>query len=464
MFVIDAAVRKEALEWFIPTMYAAFGFYIQSVCLHWATYCYVHKYALDPVIPPAQNPYAVLDDPVADNFKRENINLHYIDLAAGLIPMLFVGLMALEVAKLSKSKSWDVYYSARKALQMRKNLLLLWTKVMLCAGFLFTTKGIIGAVTTVPDSSGWKVCTARLKPEGVKYMKEEHTFWSMLVLDFAWNFLWYHHPLRYCSDMMYSGHTFVVTLFALGLYEYIRIVRPVRSKSTSTTTSSKSVIAFFKKHAIVFNMVCLSAVALFAIGEQCIEVYAVLKSRFHYTSDILVALVMTFLFYTNGVIAISAKLWSQHGLTLLDDSFYHAPEDGDSKAWDEMLDAVEEGSKYYGDLADTVPEEWEKLSSRGDIFIPPCCVPCCCLSGREHIYSDANVKAIIDQFVIGDAGKDPKKKEENLKQRRKLAEYLKRSMNFDEGVSMHNIKSKMSQVLQFLRRTPTTVHEGYSRA
>merc|ERR1712070_1348505 len=55
----------------------------------------------------------------------------------------------------------------------------------------------------------------------------------------------------------------------------------------------------------------------------------------------------------------------------------------------------------------------DKLRSDGDVFLPPCCVPFCCLAGREHIFSDEEIlnileqapqhqtQAIMDQMLIG---------------------------------------------------------------
>jgi len=322
---LDETVRSEVLKWILPMCYAMFGFYVQSVCLHFATYSYVHKYALDAEIPPDHNPYATLADPVEEAMGETPINIHSLDTVSSVFPMAFFVL--------------TVFYATRKfgtsqrTRSMRLSMLQLWTKVMLCAGFLFITKGVIGAVTTVPDSSGWNVCKDRLKPEGVKWMKEEHSFWSMMVVDFEWNVLWYHHPLRYCSDMMYSGHTFVVTLFALGLYELIRVIRPTENS----------------KNAIIAKMVCLTGLTIVTIGEQMLEIYAVEKSHFHYTSDVLVALIMTFLFYTNGAIAVAAKLWSKRGINL----FLSLPKKisalkftGVGDAWDKAEDIDEETDKH----------------------------------------------------------------------------------------------------------------------
>ena len=47
---------------------------------------------------------------------------------------------------------------------------------------------------------------------------EDHAFFEIITVDFWWFFA-NCHPLCYCSDMLFSGHTFFATLYALGLYE-----------------------------------------------------------------------------------------------------------------------------------------------------------------------------------------------------------------------------------------------------
>lgn len=411
-YAADDTLRHEVLKWLLPMLYAMFGFYVQSACLHYATYAYVHKYALDPRAPPAHNEYATLADPVEDSLgPQRHMDIHAVDAVAALFPMLFLTL--------------SVYFASRKvgtklyARSMQLNTLQLWTKVMLCAGFLFIIKGIVGAVTTVPDSSGWNVCKDRLKPEGLRWMEQEHTFWSMLILDFRWNVLWHRHPLRYCADMMYSGHTFTVTLFALGLYELIRIARPPQQ---------------YQRLAVVEKMICLTMLVILSVGEQLIEISIVEETRFHYTSDVVTALVMTFLFYTNGAIAVSAKRWSQDGLKPLmalpaaARVYFYSRKVGDD--WDAVQDDSEQAESPAVRLEREFKPSWRRLVSKADIFIPPCCVPFCCLAGREHIYSDRMVKDIVDAFVIG--------KQEEL--RPPLRTFLQREMNINEGVSVHDLK------------------------
>lgn len=71
------------------------------------------------------------------------------------------------------------------------------------------------------------------------------------------------------------------------------------------------------------------------ICEQCLEIYLILRDRFHYTADVVVAIMAALVLYTNGPLAIYAEWWASS----------------------------------FGEFA---PDE-----SEGNIWVPPCCVPFC---------------------------------------------------------------------------------------
>merc|ERR1712048_1003041 len=113
-----------------------------------------------------------------------------------------------------------------------------------------------------------------------------------------------------------------------------------------------------------------------------------LHTRFHYSLDVFTAVVFAFLFFTNGAINVFAKQWELHG-------------------WRFILDIWPRDScadlRYKWHLNDPVEDkkEWdmhEMWVTRGDIFLPPCCIPCCCLAGRQHVYSDSNMLDIMAAY------------------------------------------------------------------
>jgi len=382
------------VKWVAPMSFGAFGFYMQSVLLHYATYNYVHRHEKmkEYIIPEKWEEYTrkyeTVPDPLADAVGPQKVvKLKVLDLVAAFFPGAFVsGTMFLQLLGCC-----GVGKKEHSSLNIGGQSLQVWTKVFICSGILFIIKGALDAMTTVPDSSGWEVCKDRLTrngtdDEGLKYMKEEHTLRDMFTLDYHW-LSTYHHPLRYCSDMMYSGHTFIVTLFALGCYEMLRVVISVREKPLDKGSQGRVPV---KRWHIIIKSLFLTTLAIVAVGEQGVEVYFVLLSRFHYSMDVFVALLVTFLLYTNGAIAVFAKQWELRGPYFFIGKWPPTPPTRDS------------------------PDEWktkEVWGTRGDIYLPICCFPFCCLAGRQHIYSDTDmlniVRAVCDE-------KDRKNIEEEL--------------------------------------------------
>eukprot|EP00401_Gymnodinium_catenatum_P000571 CAMPEP_0117467212 /NCGR_PEP_ID=MMETSP0784-20121206/5538_1 /TAXON_ID=39447 /ORGANISM="" /LENGTH=895 /DNA_ID=CAMNT_0005261171 /DNA_START=95 /DNA_END=2782 /DNA_ORIENTATION=+ len=374
-----------------PMAFAAFGFWIQSVGLHYATYSYVHRYLqMKSEVPSAtwskyNTTYEKLKDPFEDWLGPPvAIKLAWLDFVAALFPMAFVSLASVDIFRGLLKKGVPMY------------TLQTWTKVMVCCGFLFIIKGSLGAMTTVPDSSGWEICVARLKPEGLEWMKGTHTLWEMLSLDVQWNSRW-HHPLRYCSDMMYSGHTFVVTLFALGCYEMLRIV----------------VTLNFGKNAAVLKAVGLTVLCFVAIGEQLIEIYCVMRSRFHYSMDVFMALIVTFLFFTNAAVVVFAKQWERRGFYFFTNWIYKFLK------WPACFKEPTKTIK----ISEPAWKTREVWATRGDIVLPVCCVPFCCMAGRTHLYSDNGLK---DMIASSDNSPDTK--------------WLEDQLLMNEGVSMDDLK------------------------
>eukprot|EP00929_Paragymnodinium_shiwhaense_P036742 TRINITY_DN19665_c0_g1_i1.p1 TRINITY_DN19665_c0_g1~~TRINITY_DN19665_c0_g1_i1.p1 ORF type:complete len:275 (-),score=70.21 TRINITY_DN19665_c0_g1_i1:222-1046(-) len=252
-------------------------------------------------------------------------------------------------------------------------------------------------------------------------MKEEHSFFpDMFKVDFYW-VTTYHHPLRYCSDMMYSGHTFVVTVFALGCYELVRVLIDTRRGNQ---------LLDFNKCGVVFKIILLATVAGVAICEQAAEIYFVLESRFHYTSDVFVAILITFLFYTNGVITVAAKQWEVRGIHLF------LP-----KACEPIAAVAEQD----------LEQQWrtrEMWKTKGDVFVPPCCVPFCCMAGRQHIYSDGDICDLYDECrkMSVEAAAAQKRSVEATSNTWNLG-WFRRELNLGEGVSSSDIKELFSEKL-----------------
>lgn len=343
--LLDVSRKREgnlwqvALKWLAPFSAAALASFLSMWLLHISTYYYVHsmlQFEMHYKVQVTSTPDAVvlsdgvntsdisfgsLADPLEEELGYKKINIGALDAIAALFPAVFF-LLAFLMDELG-----------------------LFTKVMLSHSFLALGKGLFAVMTVVPDSAGWHVCKERLGGTGIAWMSDIHTMLEILYME---AFGVDGHRLRYCADMMWSGHTYVTTLYGLGVYELVRVLSLNWPRDA-------------RRRMLVI-------VGLIAVGEQVVEVYCVLLNRFHYTMDVAMAIMLTFLFYTNGSIAVAEKWWVSWGVAK---------------------------------NADFDVEDPLSLDSHGDVLVPPCCVPFCCLTGGQHIYSDDDVKRMINDHGGG---------------------------------------------------------------
>merc|ERR1712137_1085237 len=97
-------------------------------------------------------------------------------------------------------------------------------------------------------------------------------------------------PVRYCADMILSGHTFVMLLFLLGCADLVRRVH-----------------AAFPSNVIIGHVV--TAVHVVVACCVCVDLYLILVNHFHYTVDVLLAIMVTLLLYTNAGVSILTDWW-----------------------------------------------------------------------------------------------------------------------------------------------------------
>lgn len=443
---IHTDTRLTFIQWLIPFFWAGAGFYISEALLHVATYQFVHwkllasETGVKESHAPGIGQPPVLPDPFEDwltknteGWQSMEISLSTIDSISLFFPGLCLILAALPTvlhlyfthflhtsssAKYGKDNSigW-------RLANYRTNTLMVYTKCAVCAFFLFAIKGVLGATTTLPDSGGWAICEDRLvnhSPKGtLEWFRGNHTlreFFSPTspVL-----------TARFCSDMMYSGHTMTVTLAALGLYEIVRIYT-VAIDFGQGKHDWKSVWA---------PRIILGFMYIFAVAEQCIEIYVVEKTRFHYTIDVIVALIMTFLWYTNTVIAVFAKGWS--------DQEHHRAwlRKWTNQEWFEVKPPSFDNPEGTADW-EMLAAFAQRFESSGDVLIPPCCIPfaCCNLAGRAHLYYDDEVKELLKMF-------DHVPSYENPKSSTIMEAHLRVRMNLGDGAERFKIKEVVKSYL-----------------
>eukprot|EP00913_Durusdinium_trenchii_P029428 g27586.t1 len=265
-----------------------------------------------------------------------------------------------------------------------------WTKVLLCHSVLAVGKGIFGATTIIPDSIGWANCKKRLGPAGLAYFQNEarakrrqrwgstgraaetqvpdptqHGLWTMCMAILGVELRGPSQDrigsgMRFCADMIYSGHTYFTILYILALCDLLR--RALGDPSTRLYVETK-----WKRKAI------LVSVYLACIAQQGIEIFLVMSNRFHYTTDVVLAVLLTFLWYTSAPVCIAAKWWAQLG----------------TKSAQEKEQPEDCGASVFGGVL--------QVALSGDIWLPVFCLPFCCINGHHHVISETQLR-LMDAY------------------------------------------------------------------
>jgi len=167
----------------------------------------------------------------------------------------------------------------------------MWAKVCLCFTCLNLGRAICHVSTVVPDSQGWEACKERLtnfgaRPDALEEMAQMTINWRTMAFGSISNLLQAEAKgMRYCGDMIYSGQTFVLLLFALGIFEVMRRNWPD-----------------LRKMRIFMAMIAFPFACAASIGT--------LLARYHYTIDIVLATVLTALWYDSSTVASACGWWS----------------------------------------------------------------------------------------------------------------------------------------------------------
>lgn len=388
------------VKWGGPAVCWGVSMFICMWLLHCGTYMYVRtmdrmersyaihpQHADDPIMSSGLYPqnvsYGSLEDPLEAWLGWRDVELHQLDIISALLP-----------------GSWLVITLLNRDLQA-------WAKLLTANSILAIWKGAFGFMTIVPDSIGWTNCQKRLKPKGLAFFRtqvpdpETDGYPAM-----AWMLLkneLFGQKFRFCADMMYSGHTYFTSLYALALVEAVQ--HRVRQDSERVPVLDWRVVV----------------VTLFVLIEQAVEITLVLENRFHYTMDVVMAIILSLLLFTNSSVLIFAKRWATWDGRL----FVHNKKTSCNEA--ECLEAALSArapprksvmsacSTGRRDESNPWIETYQELSTTGlevaegkrikahlvlechvhgdsDVVVPMCCVPFCCEHGyRYHMVADTHV-------------------------------------------------------------------------
>lgn len=331
------------------------GFFLQNFQLRIGTYYYVHKmvnfdlllmdpnrtlhpefytYPIQPSFgeTPQDVSYGSLEDTVSSVLGYQHVDIKFLDMLAALFPFFFL-VMACSM-----------------------DLPRTWTRICVSFFFLAIGKGFFAWCTTVPDSNGWQVCKKRLgnSTNPVEWYAQERTLMEILLMS----------PLsRLCADMMWSGHTYFVAIFAFGLHECVHRALSERNWCV--------------------RVLCETIVGVAAVAQQAIEIYFVLRSHFHYTSDVVMAVFVTYLLYTNSTIAIFANWWVRPS---------HV------SSMDMALVLLDREDPDDPDEEDFRDNRWlfNGMEAQGEVSLG-----CCCCFGESHyLYSGTDVKKIMNDIGL----------------------------------------------------------------
>mmetsp|Transcript_5174 Transcript_5174/g.15196 ORF Transcript_5174/g.15196 Transcript_5174/m.15196 type:complete len:732 (-) Transcript_5174:110-2305(-) len=167
----------------------------------------------------------------------------------------------------------------------------MWAKVTICFALLNFGRAVCHVATVVPDSQGWQACKDRITnfgahPHGVEEMSQVDVHWRTATFRSMGRLVEAEATgMRYCGDMVYSGQTFIILLFALGLCEVLRRNWP------DARWVLRLAVAISFPFAAIASMAALAA-------------------RYHYTLDVILATALTFLLYDSSILASGCAWWA----------------------------------------------------------------------------------------------------------------------------------------------------------
>lgn len=286
----------QAMLWALPFLLACLAFIIASLAGHLATFYYIRYMKRIETI---MNDVTISG---TDSFSRAvhagltssawftEYHLDYPQKLQDLIASATVTTVNVPIEVLDLSLFPVVMSSL--ALTLYHKDLYMWTKTMLLTATLFLGKSFCSIATVMPDSAGWEACKERLtahgtNPDAVGAIENMHiNWWSNGIKSFVSTAGLELSGLRYCGDMVYSAQTFLLLLYAQGLYEQI-------------TRQNKSPSVKIRIVLAVTLVLYIGAVTMLA-----------LLARLHYTLDVFLAVLLTVLWYDSATVSRLCTSWA----------------------------------------------------------------------------------------------------------------------------------------------------------
>lgn len=283
----------QSARWVAPAVVLLVALFAQNAGLYLGTRCYVKW--MDELQRPSPSgavtgssgsANVLLDVASVLPLPGHSLELltHVLDAATSLVPVLWFCLVT------------------------RTRDLRLWTQVMLSCALLALLKGFFAWSTVMPDAEGWEACRERLDKDGLKYYRRQlfgssssidareidlpKALLDILLLEVRglW-LLGMERRGRFCGDSLFSSALCRAVLFSLSLWE------AVRASSWKLQARTRFIVRTAAR--------CILGAVI--LGNTVLPVL----NRYHYSADVLLALLLALLVYSNPAIAIAVQRWAQ---------------------------------------------------------------------------------------------------------------------------------------------------------
>merc|ERR1712194_390592 len=179
---------------------------------------------------------------------------------------------------------------------------------------------------------------------------------------------------RVCADTILSSSTCLCTLVAVSFYD------AVRSHLESMEDTRRSTVR------------CLTGLALGLI--LITHLALALASPNHYTVDIVIAVPITMLVYSNAAVALVTDKWVVSWATMVLEQVPYSPMARSSatsrpNSADGLLDATLTSPKQQAPMGAAQVGTADSVVDFGQATLPPCCIPFCAFGGMYYLRSQA---------------------------------------------------------------------------
>eukprot|EP00930_Biecheleria_cincta_P005967 TRINITY_DN106937_c0_g1_i1.p1 TRINITY_DN106937_c0_g1~~TRINITY_DN106937_c0_g1_i1.p1 ORF type:complete len:488 (-),score=86.01 TRINITY_DN106937_c0_g1_i1:64-1527(-) len=275
-----ATTNPELLRWSLPVLAVLTGLLAQNVGLYLGTRHYVRW--MDELHRPSVGGLVGIglggvESPLAGSPKPSWLRVfaELLEMVTDILPVIWCGLV------------------------VRTYNLRLWSQTLFATALLMTLKGFLAWVTVLPDEQGWEACQIRLGSDGLKYYRREAwpgsfgtLLGDLLLLEVRSVWTGALERRRYCADAMFCSSSCLTVVFSTSIGEAaFSLLQPPLVQAVRWQAAARGAVRC-----------CL---AVLVVGNLVIPV----AEGYHRGEDVLVAIVLALLVYSNPAVAMAAHCW-----------------------------------------------------------------------------------------------------------------------------------------------------------